>query len=138
MDKKSKNEQPSILLVEDAEDISVMLKFLLSRQGYTILHAKDGMEAQEMIGSMNRPSVVVLDMILPYVNGLQLLADIRNKISWQNVPVVMVTSNGTTRDIIKAFELGANDYIVKPYRPMELVMRVKRLAVSSLSTDIEG
>ena len=138
MDKKSKNEQPSILLVEDAEDISVMLKFLLSRQGYTILHAKDGMEAQEMIGSMNRPSVVVLDMILPYVNGLRLLADIRNKVSWQNVPVVMVTSNGTTRDIIKAFELGANDYIVKPYRPMELVMRVKRFAVSSLSTDIEG
>lgn len=136
MDKKSKNEQPSILLVEDAEDISVMLKFLLSRQGYTILHAKDGMEAQEMIGSMNRPSVVVLDMILPYVNGLQLLADIRNKISWQNVPVVMVTSNGTTRDIIKAFELGANDYIVKPYRPMELVMRVKRFAVSSPNTEL--
>ena len=138
MDKKSKNEQPSILLVEDAEDISVMLKFLLSRQGYTILHAKDGMEAQEMIGSINRPSVVVLDMILPYVNGLRLLADIRNKVSWQNVPVVMVTANGTTRDIVKAFELGANDYIVKPYKPMELVMRVKRLAVSSLSTDIEG
>ena len=136
MDKMSKNDQPSILLVEDAEDISIMLKFLLSRQGYTIFHAKDGMEAQEMIGSINRPSVVVLDMILPYVNGLRLLADIRNKISWQNVPVVMVTSNGTTRDIIKAFELGANDYIVKPYRPMELVMRVKRFAVSSPNTEL--
>jgi DNA-binding response OmpR family regulator len=133
MDNTGNEEQPSILLVEDADDNARLLKFLFNRHGYTIFHANNGIEAQSMIDTINRPSIVVLDMILPYVSGLHLLANIRNKPSWRDVPVVMLTSNGTTRDIVKAFELGANDYIVKPYKPMELVARIKRLAVCSPS-----
>jgi DNA-binding response OmpR family regulator len=75
-------------------------------------------------------------MMLPYANGLQLLANIRNNPSWNNVPVIMLTSDETTRTIVKAFELGANDFIVKPYKPMELVVRVKRLAPASPSSGI--
>jgi DNA-binding response OmpR family regulator len=74
--------------------------------------------------------------MLPYANGLQLLANIRSKPSWSSVPVMLLTSDGTTRTIVKAFELGANDYVVKPYKPMELVVRLKRLAASSPSTGI--
>jgi DNA-binding response OmpR family regulator len=134
IDHAGDDKQSSILLVEDSDDAARLLKFLFSREGYTIYHAKDGIEAQTIIDAIEeRPSIVLLDMMLPYVNGLHLLATIRNKPSWRNVPVVMLTADGTTRDIVKAFELGANDYIVKPYKPMELVVRVKRLAMSSPS-----
>lgn len=134
MDEAGKNDQPSILLIEDSDDCARMLKFLFARQGYTIFHAKDGIEAQTMIDTIDRPSVVVLDMMLPYVTGLHLLANMRNNPSWKNVPVMMLTSDGTTRDIVEAFELGADDYVVKPYKPMELVVRINRLAGSSRST----
>ncbi|HEV8326840.1 MAG TPA: response regulator transcription factor [Nitrospiraceae bacterium] len=136
MDETGKNDQPSILLIEDSDDCARMLKFLFTRQGYTIFHAIDGIEAQTMIDTINRPSVVILDMMLPYANGLQLLAHIRSKPSWSSVPVMLLTSDGTTRTIVKAFELGANDYVVKPYKPMELVVRLKRLSASPPSTGI--
>jgi DNA-binding response OmpR family regulator len=134
MDETGKNDQRSILLIEDSDDCARMLKFLFTRQGYTIFHAIDGIEAQTMIDTINQPSVVILDMMLPYANGLQLLANIRNKPSWSNIPVMLLTSDGTTGTIVKAFELGANDYVVKPYKPMELVVRIKRLAASSPGT----
>ena len=136
MDETGTNAQPSILLIEDSDDCVRMLNFLFTRQGYTIFHAKDGIEAQTMIDTINRPSVVILDMMLPYADGLQLLANIRNNPSWSNVPVMMLTSDETTRTVVKAFELGANDFVVKPYKPMELVVRVKRLAAASASTGI--
>ena len=63
MDDTGKDEQPSILLIEDSDDCARMLKFLFTRQGYTIFHAIDGIEAQTMIDSINRPSVVILDKI---------------------------------------------------------------------------
>jgi DNA-binding response OmpR family regulator len=136
MDETGTNAQPSILLIEDSDDSVRMLNFLFTRQGYTIFHAKDGIEAQTMIDTLNRPSVVILDMMLPYADGLQLLANIRNNPSWSNVPVMMLTSDETTRTVVKAFELGANDFVVKPYKPMELVVRVKRLAAATASTGI--
>ena len=136
MDETGTNAQPSILLIEDSDDCVRMLNFLFTRQGYTIFHAKDGIEAQTMIDTINRPSVVILDMMLPYADGLQLLANIRNNPSWNNVPVMMLTSDETTRTVVKAFELGANDFVVKPYKPMELVVRVKRLAAASANTGI--
>lgn len=130
MDETGTNAQPSILLIEDSDDCVRLLNFLFTRQGYTIFHAKDGIEAQTMIDTINRPSVVILDMMLPYADGLQLLANIRNNPSWSNVPVMMLTSDETTRTVVKAFELGANDFVVKPYKPMELVVRVNRLAAA--------
>jgi DNA-binding response OmpR family regulator len=130
MDETGTNAQPSIFLIEDSDDCVRMLNFLFTRQGYTLLHAKDGIEAQTMIDTINRPSVVILDMMLPYADGLQLLASIRNNLSWSNVPVLMLTSDETTRTVVKAFELGANDFVVKPYKPMELVVRVNRLAAA--------
>ena len=136
MDETGTNAQPSILLIEDSDDCVRMLNFLFTRQGYTIFHAKDGIEAQTMIDTINRPSVVILDMMLPYADGLQLLANIRNNPSWNNVPVMMLTSDDTTQTVVKAFELGVNDFVVKPYKPMELVVRVKRLAAASASTGI--
>ena len=130
MDETGTNAQPSILLIEDSDDCVRLLNFLFTRQGYTIFHAKDGIEAQTMIDTINRPSVVILDMMLPYADGLQLLVNIRNNPSWSNVPVMMLTSDETTRTVVKAFELGANDFVVKPYKPMELVVRVNRLAAA--------
>jgi DNA-binding response OmpR family regulator len=130
MDEAGTNAQPSIFLIEDSDDCVRMLNFLFTRQGYTLLHAKDGIEAQTMIDTINRPSVVILDMMLPYADGLQLLASMRNNPSWSNVPVLMLTSDETTRTVVKAFELGANDFVVKPYKPMELVVRVNRLAAA--------
>ena len=75
---------------------------------------------------MPPPALVLLDIMLPYLNGLQLLAQIRQKAEWQNVPIIMLTADSNERDIEQALAAGANDYMVKPFNPRELIARLRR------------
>ena len=90
------------------------------------MHAADGQQAQTMIDQMPPPALVLLDIMLPYLNGLQLLAHIRQKAGWQHVPIIMLTADSNERDIEQALAAGANDYIVKPFNPRELTARLQR------------
>lgn len=119
-------EKPTILMAEDEESTVILLKFLLARGGYTVVHAADGQQAHTMIDEMPPPALVLLDIMLPYLNGLQLLAHIRQKAEWQHVPIIMLTADSNERDIQQALAAGANDYMVKPFNPRELTARLQR------------
>jgi DNA-binding response OmpR family regulator len=120
------NYKPKVLMVEDEEDTASLLKFLLERANYRVVHAKDGRNAQELIDTMPLPDIVLLDVMLPFLSGLQVLTYIRSKIEWEKVPVVMLTADGSEHDIKRALETGANDYMLKPFNPRELTSRLKR------------
>lgn len=118
--------KPTLFMAEDEEDTANLLKFLLERAGYHVLHAADGHQAQQMIDTMVPPSLVLLDIMLPHVSGLQLLSYIRKKPEWHQVPVIMLTADSSEHDIQQALAAGANDYMVKPFNPRELTARLHR------------
>lgn len=115
------------LVVEDNEHIAYMLNFMLERAGYEVLVAEDGQAAQAVIRSDEPVDVVVLDLMLPYISGFQLISDIRGDAHWQHVPILVLSGKVLEEDIVKAFDLGANDYVTKPFRPEELLARLRRL-----------
>lgn len=119
--------KPTLFMAEDEEDTASLLRFLLERAGYHVVHAPDGHQAQQLIDTIAPPSLILLDIMLPHVSGLQLLPYIRNKAEWQRVPIVMLTADSSEHDIQQALATGANDYMVKPFNPRELTARLSRL-----------
>ena len=115
------------LIVEDDEQIAFLLQFILEREGFQVQVARDGKQARQMSEALTVPAVVTLDVMLPYADGFQLLGLIRSKPSWNSAPVLMLTSKSQEKDIVRALDAGANDYIVKPFQPDELRARVRRL-----------
>ena len=71
--------------------------------------------------------MVILDVMLPYVDGYQLLVEMRARAGWENLPIIILTAKSQEKDIVRALDIGANDYLVKPFKPEELRARVKRL-----------
>ncbi|MCS6289491.1 MAG: response regulator transcription factor [Nitrospira sp.] len=120
------NHKPAVLMVEDEEDTASLLKFLLERASYAVVHAKDGRQARELVDTLSPPDIILLDVMLPFFTGLQVLAYIRSNRAWEKVPIVMLTADGSEHDITRALENGANDYILKPFNPRELASRLKR------------
>ncbi len=115
-----------VLIIEDDEHIRGLLKFLLERHGFETRLAADGRAAREAIESMDAPRLVLLDVMLPYHDGFELMQMIRRQPGWAEVPVIMLTAKNVERDIVRAFDAGANDYIVKPFQPTELLARLRR------------
>jgi len=116
-----------VLVAEDDEQIAKILVAIFAREGLSVHHAPDGMAAREFIANSPVPRLVLLDVMMPYVDGFQLVQEIRAKPDWGNVPVAMLTAKSQEKDVIKAIKSGANEYIVKPFQPGELVARLKRL-----------
>ncbi len=114
----------SILLVEDEAKLGQVIKDELKRQGYQVEHAVDGRQAEQFFNSREY-SVILLDVNLPYKSGLELCKQFRS--SNRTVPIIMLTAIGQIHDKLEAFELGADDYIVKPFHFEELFARVKAL-----------
>ena len=115
------------LMVEDDEQIAYILRFILEREGFQVHAAPDGRTALELIGSLPAPAIVLLDVMLPHADGYELLGRIRAQPGWQAVPVVLLTSRSQEQDIVRGLEAGANDYMVKPFKPEELRARIRRL-----------
>ncbi len=88
--------------------------------------AGDGRLASAMIEEIVPPELILLDVMLPFIDGFELLEQIRSKQNWSNVPIIMLTSKAQEKNIVRALEAGADDYIVKPFQPEELVARVRR------------
>lgn len=114
------------LVVEDNEHVAYMLEFMLERAGYDVIMAANGRDAQAAIENIEPVDVVLLDLMLPYVSGYQLIAEIRDNHDWQYVPIVVLSGKVLEEDIVKALDLGANDYVTKPFRPEELLARLRR------------
>ncbi len=119
--------QPKILIVEDDKSVSYLLEFILNREGFATASAPDGRAAEELFESETLPLLILLDVMLPYQDGFQLIRIIRTKRGWGDVPIIMLTSNSHEDDIVRALDSGANDYVVKPFQPNELLARVRRL-----------
>jgi len=116
-----------VLVAEDDDQISYLLNFMLTREGFNVKVANDGQEAMDAIAEINMPRLVLLDIMMPFYDGYQLISHIRNETDWTDVPIVMLTAKSQEKDIIKALEGGANDYVVKPFQPGELITRLKML-----------
>ncbi len=115
-------------MVEDDRIVSTLVEHLLVRQGYQVNTLADGRAAASYIGANPPPQLVLLDVMLPFIDGFELIEQIRSKKEWEDVPIVMLTSKTQERNVVRAIEAGADDYIVKPFQPQELIARVKRLA----------
>jgi DNA-binding response OmpR family regulator len=118
--------QPSVLVVEDDVHIAHVLSFMLERQGYQVIHVADGRAAIQHVTSQPAPDLVLLDVMLPYVDGFEIVATIRAQASWADVPVLMLTAKNAERDSVRALDAGANDFIIKPFQPQELLARLRR------------
>jgi DNA-binding response OmpR family regulator len=123
---------PKVLMVEDNESISDILSFILTREKFAVELASDGREAQQRIEGGDPPDIVLLDVMLPYISGLQLVSIIRGTPAWRGVPIIMLTGKSHENDIVGALNAGADDYIVKPFQPSELMARVRRLVQRKL------
>lgn len=116
-----------LLVAEDDSDMAFVLQFLLRREGFEVEVVADGKAAVERISSGPPPDLVILDVMMPFVSGLQILRTARTTAGWEAVPVVVVSGKSSERDIVAAIEAGASDYLTKPFRPKELVARVHGL-----------
>ncbi|WP_244834275.1 response regulator transcription factor [Clostridium sp. BJN0001] len=110
-----------VLVVDDDENITEVIKMYLESSGYGVRTALDGKKAKEFYSEYN-PDIVLLDVMIPYIDGVEVLKWIRKQ---SDTPVIMLTAKGDTYDKVLALEIGADDYIVKPFEPKELVARVK-------------
>lgn len=119
--------KPAILVVEDDPDIAKLIIFRLKREGFEVRLASDGEQAQREFSVSAPPALVLLDVMLPYRNGFELLADMRGRKGWESLPVLMLTSRGKEQDVVKGLRTGANDYLTKPFRPAELIARIRKL-----------
>ncbi len=113
-----------ILIVDDEPDIVELLEYNLRQQGYTVATARDGASALAEV-RRHRPDLILLDLMLPDVAGTEVCRRIRKDETTDNVPIMMITARGEEIDRVVGFELGADDYVTKPFSPRELVLRVQ-------------
>lgn len=122
---------PKRILVCDDDDLLVeLLQFRLAAKGYSVEIARNGSEALELAREAE-PDAIVLDAMMPFVDGYEVLRQIRETPKTQDVPVIMLTARKGERDIVEALQLGASDYLVKPFIPEELTARLTRLLARS-------
>jgi two-component system alkaline phosphatase synthesis response regulator PhoP len=115
-----------ILIVDDEEDIRELVELNLDREGYQILACDTGERALELVRS-RKPDLIVLDLMLPGVDGLEVCKRLKADPNTGHIPVVMLTAKGEEADIVAGLELGADDYVTKPFSGKVLVARVRRL-----------
>jgi DNA-binding response OmpR family regulator len=118
--------QSTVLVVEDDVHIAQVLTFMLERQGYQVTHVADGRAAVQHVVSSPAPDLVLLDVMLPYVDGFEIVGLMRARAGWDAVPVLILTAKNTERDTVRALDAGANDFIIKPFQPLELLARLRR------------
>jgi DNA-binding response OmpR family regulator len=116
----------SIMIVEDDKIVAKLLSHILTQRGFSVEVAADGLAAAEKVKNQQPPKLILLDIILPFFDGFEILLQIRSQKGWKKVPVVIVTSKTQEQNIVRAFENGANDYITKPFQLEELMARINR------------
>ena len=118
--------KPKILVVDDEPDVLELLEFNLKAAAYDVATASDGEEALKKARNL-LPSLIILDLMLPEVDGLEVCKILRRDPRTSAIPILMLTAKAAEIDRVLGLELGADDYVTKPFSPRELVLRVKRL-----------
>jgi DNA-binding response OmpR family regulator len=117
------NAAQTVLVADDEEDIIELVRFRLEHDGYRVLTAADG-EAALQLARDEHPDLCVLDVMMPKLSGLEVLAQLRADPATADTRVIMLTARGQDADVDRGFELGAQDYVTKPFSPKELRRRV--------------
>lgn len=125
----------TIFVVDDDDTTAIILTHLLERQGYTVKRYADGRVLEQAIKqSAEPPDLILLDVMLPYLSGFELISIIRATKPWAAVPIVMLSVKHQEHEVVRALDAGANDYIIKPFQPNTLIARLRRfLPIKELS-----
>ena len=115
-----------ILFAEDDPDITLLLSTLLKRSKYSVKQAYDGLEAINAVDDIPPPKLVLLDIMMPQRDGIEVIEHIRKKPSWSNVPIVVLSAKSQQADIQLAMSRGANDFLLKPFDPHSLVQHLEK------------
>jgi two-component system phosphate regulon response regulator PhoB len=116
--------RPNILITEDEAALVAMLRYNLEKEGYAVDEAADGQEALLKVAE-SRPDLILLDWMLPQLSGLEVCRQIRRNPETRNIPIIMVTARGEEADRVRGLDVGADDYIAKPFSPSELMARIR-------------
>ncbi|MEK4111169.1 two-component system OmpR family response regulator [Paenibacillus sp. DS2363] len=113
----------TILVVDDDSHIRKLIRIYLEKNQFSVLEAPDGQEALDIL-SNTKVDLAIVDVMMPRIDGIELTEDIR---SYLDIPILMVTAKGESKDKVRGFNAGSDDYLVKPFDPVELILRVKSL-----------
>ncbi|HEY9507639.1 MAG TPA: response regulator, partial [Gemmatimonadales bacterium] len=113
-----------VLLVEDEDQLRRVMKDLLEREGYSIAEARDGVQALDQVDRF-APDVIILDLNLPGIDGYSVLTQLRSRPATRSIPVIVLTAKGDEDNEVRVFELGADDFITKPFRAKALSARLE-------------
>ena len=117
---------PNILIIDDEQDILDLLSYNLKKEGFSIITAKDGANGKKTAISSN-PDLIILDLMLPGIDGLELCRILKKEPKTALIPIIMLTAKGQEMDKVKGLEMGADDYVTKPFSVKEIAARVKAL-----------
>ena len=113
-----------ILIVEDEKDIIKMIEYNLKKEGYKVIDARDGEDALDL-AVREYPDLILLDLMLPGIDGLEVCKSLKKESKTSSIPIIMLTAKSQESDKVVGLELGADDYITKPFSPRELIARIK-------------
>jgi len=120
------SQKKKILVVDDEKDLTALVSLHMKMAGYEVLSASNGEKAL-VVARQEKPDLIILDLMLPKIDGWEVCRRLRQDPEIKNVPVIMLTARAETEDKLKGFEAGADDYVTKPFSPRELIARVKRV-----------
>jgi two-component system, OmpR family, alkaline phosphatase synthesis response regulator PhoP len=123
----SGNRGAKVLVVEDEQDVAEMIRYNLGKEGYDVRLASNGTDALRQVKDA-RPDVILLDIMVPHLNGWEICRRLKQDRETQAIPVIMVTGRVEEGDKVLGFEMGADDYVTKPFSPRELVARVRAVS----------
>lgn len=115
-----------IVLAEDEPQIARLIEFKLKKEGYDVTWKENGEEALKAIKA-DKPDLILLDIMMPVMDGYEVLRRLKEDENLTDIPVIMLTARAQEKDVVKGIDLGAEDYITKPFHPAELLARVKRI-----------
>ena len=116
--------KPLILIVEDEVDLVTLLQYNLEKEGFRTINATDGEEAL-LLAREQRPSLMLLDWMLPVLSGIEVCRQLRRNVETQSIPIIMLTARSDEADKVRGLNSGADDYLAKPFSPSELVARIQ-------------
>lgn len=136
-DRKRQMSGSSVLIVEDDDDILHLLAYNVRAAGFAVFTAQEGYEALR-IAKERRPGLIVLDLMIPGADGFEVCRELKRGSDTRGIPVIMLTARGEEVDRIVGLELGADDYVVKPFSPRELILRIRAVLRRSPPDGAQG
>lgn len=129
--------KPTVMIIEDEASLVTMLRYNLEKEGFNVTEATDGEEAMT-VAEETPPDAIILDWMLPRMSGIEVCRQLRRKTNTRSVPIIMLTARGEETDKVRGLNVGADDYMTKPFSMPELLARVRALLRRALPSQTKG